>query len=176
MTLRALLVAPALLLAGAQGAQARSPEALACAVKAAPAGLDAQVADVIVMQDPARGKPTLDALRAVVESCARDQFLNDKQTDAYFDYTLGRMGRDVLDARLAAIGIRVALIDEALDIGPGRANNPAEKVTQGDLNRITAALREAGTDPAAIDADGWRLVTAWIAATATMFDGLRRTD
>lgn len=170
------LLAALALVVGAQGAQARSPEALACAVKAAPAGLDARVADVIVAQDPDRGRPTLDELRSVVDACAHDQFLNDKQTEAFFDYTLGRMGRDVLDARLSEVAIPVALIDDALDIGPGRANNPAEKVTQGDLNRITLALREAGKDPAAVTPDGWRLISAWIAATATMFDGLRRLD
>ncbi|BEV00652.1 hypothetical protein [Novosphingobium olei] len=173
--MRKVLVALALL-AGAQGAQARSPEALACAVKAAPVGLDARVADAIVAQDPDRNRPVIDELRRVVEGCARDQFLDAKQTDAYVDYTLGRMGRDVLDARLAAIGIPVSLIDDALDIGPGKTNNPAEKVTQGDLNRITTALRDAGQDPAAVTPDGWRLITAWIAATANMFDGLRRLD
>lgn len=173
--MRKVLVALALL-AGAQGAQARSPEALACAVKSAPVGLDESVADAIVAQDPERNRPTLDKLREVVEACARDQFLDARQTEAYIAYTLGRMGRDVLDSRLAIIGIPVALIDDALDIGPGHANNPAEKVTQGDLNRITSALRVAGKDPAEVTPDGWRLVSAWIGATANMFDGLRRLD
>ncbi|WP_225007626.1 hypothetical protein [Novosphingobium percolationis] len=175
MRVRALLIALALGV-GAQGAHARPPEALACAIKAAPAGLDARVADVIVSQDPDRGRPTLDELRGVVDACARDQFLDPKQTEAYLDYTMGRMGRDVLDARLAGQGIAVGLIDDALDIGPGKANNPAEKITQGDLNRVSGALRDAGHDPASVSVDGWRLINAWITATATMFDGLRRLD
>ncbi|MCW1384433.1 hypothetical protein OLX02_16550 [Novosphingobium sp. KCTC 2891] len=164
------------LVAGAAVAHARPPEALACAVMNAPHGLDARVADVIVSQDPERGRPVLDELRAVVDACGRDQFLDDKQRDAYFDYTLGRMGRDVLDARLGEQGIAAGLIDDALDIGPGKANNPAEKVTQGDLNRVSAALRDAGHDPAKVTPDGWRLVTAWISATANMFEALRRMD
>lgn len=170
-----LLFASALCAAGGV-AQARAPEALACAVQAAPAGVDSRVADVIVSQDPERGRPALDELRAVIDVCARDQFLDDKQREAYFDYTLGRMGRDVLDSRLAAEGVPVALIDDALDIGPGKANNPAEKVTQGDLNRVSNALRDAGKDPAQVSVEGWRLINAWISATASMFDALRKLD
>jgi len=142
----------ALLMAGQ--AQARPPEALACALQAAPAGLDARVAEVIVSRDDERGKPALDEVRALTDACAEDQFLTPRQRDAYYIYVIGRMGRDVLDARLAAVGLPSAVIDRALDIGPGNANNPAAKVTQG----------------------GWGLITAWIIATANMFDGLRDLD
>lgn len=155
---------------------ARSPEALACAVKAAPVGLDARVADVILSQDNDRGRPVLDELRALTDRCAEDQFLNAKQRDAYFDYSKGRMGRDVIDTRLGEEGIASTLIDQALDIGPGNANNPAGKVTEGDLRRVTAALAEAGRDPARVTPRGWALVTAWIEATSAMFDGLRNLD
>ncbi len=80
---------------------ARPPEALACALQAAPPGLDAQVADVLISQDDERGKPALDEVRALSDVCAQDQFLNPKQRDAYYLYVIGRMGRDVLDTRLA---------------------------------------------------------------------------
>lgn len=157
-------------------ALARPPEALACALQAAPQGLDAQVADVFVSRDPDRGKPVLDQVRRLTDSCAADQFLNAKQRDAYYSYALGRMGRDAIDVRLAAQGIPSALIDQALDIGPGNANNPASEVTQGDLRRVAGALTAAGHDPAKITPDGWGLITAWIIATAQMFDGLRDLD
>lgn len=167
----------ALILAGI-GAQAhaRPPEALACAIQSAPAGLDSRLADVVVSRDNDRGKPVLDALRKITDTCAADQFLNEKQADAYFSYALGRLARDVLDGRLAGQGLSSALIDRALDIGPGNANNPAEKVTQGDLNRVSQAVREEGGDPARITPDGWGLINAWIVATASMFDGLRNLD
>ena len=162
-----LLPAPAL---------ARPPEALACALQAAPQGLDGQVADVLVSRDPDRGKPVLDAVRRLTDSCADDQFLNAKQRDAYYSYILGRMGRDAIDVRLSALGLPSGLIDQALDIGPGNANNPAREVTQGDLRRVAAALSAAGHDPAKVTPDGWGLITAWIIATAQMFDGLRDLD
>jgi hypothetical protein len=164
----------ALLIAGQ--AQARPPEALACALQAAPAGLDARVADVILSRDGERGKPALDEVRALTDVCAQDQFLTPRQRDAYYIYVIGRMGRDVLDARLTAAGLPSAVIDQALDIGPGNANNPAEKVTQGDLRLVAAAMGAAGHDPAKITSDGWGLITAWIIATANMFDGLRDLD
>ncbi|WP_226016715.1 hypothetical protein [Novosphingobium sp. FKTRR1] len=177
MKSRAAVAGLALFLAGiGASAHARPPEALACAIKAAPAGLDARLADVVVSRDNDRGRPALDELRRITEACATDQFLNEKQTDSYFSYALGRLARDVLDGRLAAHGLSAALIDKALDIGPGNANNPAEKVTQGDLNRVAQALREEGTDPAKVTPEGWGLVTAWIVATANMFDGLRTLD
>ena len=157
-------------------AQARPPEALACAMQAAPAGLEERVAAVILSRDYDHGRPALDELRLVTDRCAEDQFLNARQRDAYFTYTLGRMGRDVLDDRLKRLGIASAVIDQALDIGPGNANNPAEKVTEGDLRRVGAALGEAGHDPAKVGAEGWGLITAWIVATAQMFDGLRDLD
>ena len=157
-------------------AAARPPEALACALQAAPAGLDARVADVIVSHDMDRGRPTLDELRAVTDACAAEQFLSPRQRGAYFTYVLGRMGRDVLDNRLAAAGVPAAVIDQALDIGPGNTNNPAQKVTEGDLRMVSEAMRDAGHDPARITPDGWGLINAWIVATANMFDGLRDLD
>ena len=104
-------------------------QALACAVIAAPEGLDAQLAESVLNLDAERSKPALDTLHALVDRCAADQFLNDKERAAYFGYVLGRMARDGLDARLGAEGIPSALIDSALDIGPGNANNPATQVT-----------------------------------------------
>ncbi len=163
-------------LACASPAAARPPEALACALQAAPQGLDTRVADVIVSHDFAQGRAVLDDLRVVTDRCAADQFLNARQRDAYFSYVLGRMGRDVIDARLAAAGVSSALIDRTLDIGPGNANNPADKVTQGDLRMVADAMALAGKDPKAITPDGWALIAAWIVATANMFDGLRDID
>ncbi|MBX9885971.1 MAG: hypothetical protein K2X68_13465 [Novosphingobium sp.] len=156
--------------------EARAPQALACAVIAAPEGLDAQLAESMLTLDEVRSKPALDSLQALVDRCAADQFLGDKERAAYFGYVHGRMARDGLDARLKAEGISSELIDKALDIGPGNANNPATQVTQGDLRRVATALAEAGRDPAKVSPVGWGLISAWIAATAQMFDALRVLD
>jgi hypothetical protein len=171
---RRLVLLSAMLCAG--GAQARPPEALACALQRAPAGLDARVADVILSRDDERGKPALDEVRALSDACAEDQFLSPRQRDSYYRYVIGRMGRDVLDSRLAAAGLPSAVIDQALDIGPGNANNPAEKVTEGDLRLVSEAMARAGHDPALITPVGWGLISGWIIATAQMFDGLRDLD
>lgn len=157
-------------------AHARPPQALACAVIAAPEGLDVQLGETMLTLDETKNKPALDSLRTLVDRCAADQFLSDKEREAYFGYVLGRMARDGLDARLAGEGISSALIDKALDIGPGNANNPATQVTQGDLRRVATALTEAGKDAAKVTPVGWGLITAWIAATAQMFDALRVLD
>ncbi len=170
------IVACAVLALVARPAAARPPEALACALQAAPAGLDARVADVIVSRDTDKGGPVLADLRVLTDRCATDQFMTAHQRDAYFNYVLGRMGRDALDSRLAAAGVPSAVIDRALDIGPGNTNNPADKVTEGDLRTVADAMAAAGHDPARITPDGWALITAWIVATANMFDGLRDVD
>lgn len=167
-----LLALAALPVAG----HARPPQALACAVIAAPEGLDAQLAETMLTLDEAQKKPAQDTLHALVDRCAADQFLNDREREAYFGYVLGRMARDGLDARLKAQDIPPELIDKALDIGPGNANNPATQVTQGDLRRVSLALTDAGRDPAKVTPVGWGLITAWIAATAQMFDALRVLD
>lgn len=171
---RALLLIA--LLAAAQAAQARPPQALACALIAAPEGLEAELADSVLSIDAERSKPALETLHTLVDRCAADQFLGDKQREAYYSYVLGRMARDGLGARLAAEGISSALIDTALDIGPGNANNPATQVTQGDLRRVANALTDAGRDPVQVTPVGWGLINGWIAATALMFDGLRLLD
>jgi hypothetical protein len=176
MRLAALLLALALLQTVPQAATARPPQALACAVIAAPEGLDAQLADSKLTLDETRSKSAMDTLHTIVDRCAADQFLNDKEREAYFGYALGRMARDGLDPRLKAEGIPADLIDKTLDIGPGNANNPATQVTQGDLRRVSTALTEAGKDPAKVTPVGWGLITAWIAATAQMFDALRVLD
>jgi hypothetical protein len=157
-------------------ASARPPEALACAMQAAPEGLEARVADVIVTRDGQRGSQALDELRVLTDHCAEDQFMSAKERGAYFTYIMGRMGRDEIDTRLGALGLRSRVIDQALDIGPDNTNNPADKVTQGDLRLVAEAYGKAGHDPATITAEGWTLITAWIVATAHMFDGLRDLD
>lgn len=155
---------------------ARAPQALACAVIAAPEGLEGRLADTALSLDAERNKPALDTLHTLVDRCAADQFLSPKESAAYFGYVQGRMARDGLDARLAGEGVPSALIDRALDIGPGNANNPATQVTQGDLRRVANALADAGRDPAKVTPVGWGLITAWITATAQMFDALRVLD
>jgi hypothetical protein len=172
--LRALI--PLALLAAPSLAQARAPQALACALLAAPEGLEAQLADTVLNTGAEHSKAALDTLHALVDRCAADQFLSDKEREAYFGYVLGRMARDGLDPRLAAEGVPTALIDTALDIGPGNANNPATQVTQGDLRRVSTALADAGRDPVKVTPVGWGLITAWITATAQMFDALRVLD
>lgn len=157
-------------------ASARPPQALACALIAAPEGLEVKLADSVLSIDAELSKPALETLHMLVDRCAADQFLNDKQREAYFSYVLGRMARDGLDARLTGEGISAALIDTALDIGPGNANNPAVQVTQGDLRRVANAITDAGRDPAKVTPVGWGLINGWIAATAQMFDGLRLLD
>jgi hypothetical protein len=157
-------------------ASARPPEVLACAIKAAPDGLEARVADVIITRDGERGSAALDELRALTDHCADDGFMTPKERGAYYLYAMGRMGRDEIDSRLAALGLPSAVIDQALDIGPGNANNPADKVTEGDLRLVSEAMTRAGHDAARITPDGWMLITGWIVATAHMFDGLRDLD
>jgi len=171
---RGFLVALAILMP--MTAHARPPEALACALQAAPPGLDARVADVLISQDDERGKPALDEVRALSDVCAQDQFLTPKQRDAYYLYVIGRMGRDVIDTRLVKLDLPSAVIDQALDIGPGNTNNPATKVTEGDLRMVSEGMRDAGHDPARITPAGWGLIDAWILATSKMFDGLRDVD
>jgi kynureninase len=97
-------------------------------------------------------------------------------TDLYIAESLGRQHGCRLHLVDAPEDIPAALIDKALDIGPGNANNPATQVTQGDLRRVSIALTEAGKDPAKVTPVGWGLITAWIAATAQMFDALRVLD
>ena len=165
-----------LALAASSPASARAPQALACAVISAPEGLEAQLADTALSLDAERNKPAFDTLHTLVDRCAADQFLSDKEREAYFGYVLGRMARDGLDPRLKAEGVPSALIDTALDIGPGNANNPATQITQGDLRRVANALADAGRDPAKVTPVGWGLISAWIASTAQMFDALRVLD
>jgi hypothetical protein len=173
---RRALLALAMGLASPWPALARPPETMACAVKAAPEGLDQKVADAILAPGTPDANATQADLRAITDACAAEQLLGEKQREAFFSYSWGRMGRDALDGRLAALGIRSVLVDQALDIGPGNANNPADKVTQGDLRIVGEALDKAGKPPASVTSQGWQLITAWIVATALMFDGQRDLD
>jgi|GEM_PF-871284 hypothetical protein len=160
------LLAPATVLA-------RPPEVMACAVKAAPPGIEERVADAILTPGTPASNATQADVRAITDACAYDQLLTMPQHEAYFSYSWGRMGRDALDARLAAEGIGSAVIDRALDIGPGNTNNPAAEVTKGDLRIVGEALDAAGKAQASVTSRGWQLITAWITATAMMFSGQR---
>lgn len=174
LLIRAAVLLAALSALAGGAAQARSPEALACAVQRAPAGLDARLADAMLAQQS--DGPALRDLQNVVDRCGDDQFMDDAARKAYFSYAMGRMARDVLGDRLQAAGVPHALIDDALDIGPGKANNPAEQITQGDLRRITIAMTDAGINPASVTPQAWALINAYISATAAMFDGQRKLE
>jgi hypothetical protein len=62
------------------------------------------VADAILTPGTPEANGTQADLRAITDACAADQLLGEKQREAYFSYTWGRMGRDALDARLAGLG------------------------------------------------------------------------
>lgn len=166
----------AMALVAAPPVVARPPDVMACAIKAAPEGLEARVGAAMLAPGTPAAAQTQADVRALSDACAYEQLLSDVQREAYFGYTWGRMGRDALDGRMAALGISSALIDTALDIGPGNTNNPAEQVTRGDLRRVGEALDAAGKPQASVTSEGWQLITAWIMATAQMFDGQRQLD
>jgi len=158
------------LVLAATPAAAATDDLLECpATRVTPAFRD-KIAAAMLAPDSAESDALFQQVGDVAERCAGEHGLPEDRRDAYFTYALSRMPHDAFIAKLGALGISAAVIDEALDFGPGRTNPLITgSLDDAQVTRLVAALEAGGVDTAKVASATWEMVGGYAAATSQMW-------
>ena len=167
-------VLAAALLAGSP-AFAQSEDLLECTTMQVTPAFRDKIADAMLAEDSPEADALVGQLVTVSDECAARYALAEAKREHYFAYTVSRLPHDAFAARLGTAGISAAVIDEALDFGPGRTN----PVISGDLSRdqveaLVEALAANDVDVDKVGPSSWELVGAYSAATSLMWQALAK--
>ena len=160
----------ALVAAIATPALAASEDLLECTTQEVTPAFRGKIADAMLAAESPEADALFVQLASVAETCAGRYGLAKDKGEAYFTYSIARLPHDAFTARLGDLGISAAVLDEALDFGPGRTN----PVISGDFNpaqieRIVAALAANGVAVDTVPQSSWEMVGAYAAATSLMW-------
>ncbi len=173
--LRRLLLPIALLLTTPAAAQSSAPsEALLnCPSMGVTPAFRERLADAMLREEAGDDK-LFEQLVTVTEECATRFGLADDKGEAYFTYSLSRLPRETLVARLEAAGIKASVIDDAFDFGEGRRN----PVISGDFSQeqmagLLAALTSTGVNVETLPDTSWEIIGAYTATSSIMWQARR---
>ena len=170
--MRSILVLLACALAAPAAAQ--SEALLECPTLGVTPAFREKLADAMLRQDPANDA-LFEQLVVITNECATRFGLAEDQGEAYFTYSLSKLPREAFVARLGAVGISAATIDEAFDFGEGRRN----PVISGDFSQeqmagLLAALTSTGVDVETLPDASWEMIGAYTATSSLMWQARRK--
>lgn len=114
-------------------------------------------------------------LGAAVDRCVADQGIANTQRSDYYDYSLARIAREWLIGDIATTGLSAAVVDKALDFGPGRANpDLTGDMDDAQIMAIVQAYIDSGVDIEKVDSSVWEKVGAYAAATSIYWNKRQR--
>jgi hypothetical protein len=140
----------------------------------APADFSATLGDVIIKgeKDTPVATTALASLRTLTDQCIAQHKIPMAQQISYAGYVFDVVMHAELTRRLAARGVPVDAIDEALGFGPGRANVPIGRIEAAHLDKMTAAAKAKGYDLDAAPDDVVRLLGMYIGARSGLAEDL----
>jgi len=135
-----------------------------------------KLADAMLRESPANDA-LFEQLVKITQDCGGRFGLSEDKGEAYFTYSLSRLPRDTLVARLAAKGIAAATIDDAFDFGEGRRN----PVITGDFSPeqmagLLAALTSTGVNVETLPDASWEMIGAYTATSSLMWQARRKLN
>lgn len=173
--MRSMLLPVVLMLAAPAAAQTAAPsEALLnCPTLGVTPAFREKLADAMLRESPANDA-LFEQLVTITEDCATRFGLAEGKGEAFFTYSLSRLPRDTFVARLAAAGIKAAVIDDAFDFGEGRRN----PVISGDFSAeqmagLLAALTSTGVNVETLPDTSWEMIGAYTATSSLMWQARR---
>jgi len=165
-------------LAGVFAAMAASPamahdqEQLDCIVRATPMEVRGGLVDATLLEgtgenlaDDARVEQFYDAAMACIDEIGIDP----ARQIAYLTYAEARVFQVEMAARLAGRGISTAVIDQALDYGPGLTNPVIDMPTDGQTEAVAMSLLLDGVDVDALPQEVWEDIGTYLAATSATY-------
>ena len=166
----------ALVLAAPAAAQSLVPSEalLECPGLAVTPAFREQLADAMLRQSAANDA-LFEQLVRITQDCGGRFGLSEDQGEAYFTYSLSRLPRDTLVARLAVKGIAAATIDEAFDFGEGRRNPVISgNFSPEQMAGLLAALTSTGVDVETLPDASWEMIGAYTATSSLMWQARRK--
>jgi hypothetical protein len=166
---RTLLAAAVLASSALPGiASAQEGEKFDCVVASIPSETRASIGDAMAGGgDVASREALFKDLGTVTDACVARHGITDEQKGIYFDYSLARISREWLAADIGKLDLPPAVVDKALDFGPGGANpDLSGDMTEEQVMKIVQAYIESGVDIDKIDGAVWEKVGAYAAATS----------
>lgn len=139
-----------------------------CPLKQAPAGLAAEV--VKSMLPGATEENISDAaaqqLADVALACARQTKVSKERIDPYIELATWQLTSAGLGDAAKAKGLDPAMLDTAMNVGPGGANPGFESLTDAQVTQLMVALKARGVNVEALPEDVWQLVGGYLEATS----------
>lgn len=161
----------ALALTLAAPAQALTRKQLDCPAKAVKPDVASRLSELVLADK--ENDPELDQqwdkLDAVVAACMKQTKVPAAQKDAYYEYAKLSATRTGFVQRITAAGIKPSLLDETMDVGPGRTNPVITDLKDEQVEKLIAAITASGIDILKMDEGIWPVVGGYLPLTSRVF-------
>ena len=119
-----------------------------CPSQLAPKGLGGLATDQIVKQadDTGDKQSTVEAFRAVIDSCTKREQITGAQTEPYAKYVVARIIYDDMAQRLTKLGVSPALLDRVFGLGQGKLNPGPDEMTDAQFDALSVELAKQGIE------------------------------
>ena len=91
------------------------------------------------------------------------------QKDAYYEYAKLSATRSAFLQRITAAGLKPALLDATMDLGPGRSNPVINDLKDEQVEKLIKALTDSGVDILKMDETIWPVVGGYLPLTSRVF-------
>ena len=135
----ALLALPA---AAMTASQAECPSQLA------PTGLGGLATEQIINDTADTGdkQSTVEAFRAVIDSCTKREQITGAQVEPYAKYVIARIIYDEMAQRLTKLGVSPAMLNRVFGLGQGKLNPGPDEMTDAQFDALSGELAKQGMD------------------------------
>lgn len=152
-------------------AHALTRKQLDCPAKAVKPDVASRISELVLADK--ENDPELDQqwdkLDAVAAACMKQTKVPAAHKDAYYEYAKLSATRTGFVQRIAAAGIKPALLDETMDVGPGRANPVITDLKDDQVEKLIAAITASGVDVLKMDEKIWPVVGGYLPLTSRVY-------
>lgn len=149
-------------------AQALTRKQLDCPAKAVKPEVASRISELVLADN--ENDPELDQqwdkLDGVAAACMKQTKVPAAQQDAYFEYAKLSATRSGFLQRITAAGLKPALIDATMDVGPGRSNPVITDLKNEQVEKLIKALTDSGVDILKMDEAIWPVVGGYLPLTS----------
>ena len=119
-----------------------------CPSQLAPKGLGGLATEQIVKQadDTGDKQSTVEAFRAVIDSCTKREQITGAQTEPYAKYVIARIIYDEMAQRLTKLGVSPAMLNRVFGLGQGKLNPGPDEMTDAQFDALSVELAKQGIE------------------------------
>ena len=119
-----------------------------CPSQLAPKDLGGLATDQIVKQadDTGDKQSTVEAFRAVIDSCTKREQITGAQVEPYAKYVIARIIYDEMAQRLTKLGVSPAMLNRVFGLGHGKLNPGPDEMTDAQFDALSVELAKQGIE------------------------------